>query len=69
MTADTAELRLEVPRADLAILDGYCCATGRSRADVVRELLARWSQDKRHEAIIVCRTAGINPLAPEGDRK
>ena len=48
--SETAELRLEVPRADLAVLDGYCSASGRSRSDVVRELLSKWSSDKSHEA-------------------
>jgi hypothetical protein len=67
--ADTAELRMEVPRNDLAVLDGYCSATGRSRSDVVRELLGKWSSDKSHEAMMICRVAGINPTLPDGDRK
>ena len=66
---DTAELRLDMPREDLAVLDGYCTATGRSRADVVRELLGKWSSDKAHEAMLICRVAGINPHEAEEGRK
>lgn len=67
--SESAELRLDVPRTDLAVLDGYCMASGRSRADVVRELLGRWSSDKSHEAMMICRVAGINPQSAEASRK
>lgn len=66
---DSSELRLDLPKKDLAVLDGYCMATGRSRADVVRELLGKWPSDKSHEAIVVCRVDGINPTASESERK
>ena len=69
LMTDSAELRLDVPKNDLAVLDGYCMATGRSRADVVSELLGKWSSDKSHEAIVVCRVAGINPTVSESERK
>lgn len=66
---DIAELRLDVPKSDLAILDGYCSASGRSRSEVIRELLSKWSADKAHEATMICRVAGINPSQAEDGRK
>lgn len=57
------ELRVNLPREDLFVLDGYCNGTGRSRADVIRELLKTWSDAKHNEAIMVCRVAGVNPMS------
>ncbi len=64
-----AEVRFEVNVSDLAILDGYVIATNANRADVFREMLAAWSAKKRHEAVLICRVAGVNPSDPEPDRK
>lgn len=55
--------------AEVAVLDGYCSATGKSRTDVPRALLGDWSRDRPHEATLICRVAGVNPMASEGDRK
>lgn len=63
------EVRVEVPNEDLSVLDGYCSATGKSRTDVIKSLLSDWSQRKLHEATIVLRVAGRNPVAPESDRR
>ena len=59
------EIRLEVDHEDVAVLDGYCSATGKSRTDVIRSLLKRWSEAKLHEANIVLRVAGRIPASPE----
>ncbi len=63
-----AEIRVEIPNDELAVLDGYCNATGESRTDVIREVLAAWSGRKLHEATIILRVAGRNPVTPESDR-
>lgn len=63
-----AELRLDIDAADLAVLDGFVAATGSSRADVIRTLIAEWSERKRHDAILICRVAGINPHEAETRR-
>jgi hypothetical protein len=65
----STEVRFEMDKDTLAVLDGYCQATGKSRVDVMRSLLADWSEKKRHEAILICRVAGINPGEPESRRK
>lgn len=31
--------------------------------DVAREMLAKWSAEKLHESTVICRVAGVNPLA------
>lgn len=69
MTHDTTELRVELPREELAVIDGYWQATGQDRSKVVRAILREWSERKAHEATFICRTAGINPVAPEAGRK
>lgn len=63
------EIRFELPAPEVSVLDGYCSATGKSRTDVMRELLKTWSSAKRREAILICRVAGINPTTPEGNRE
>ena len=62
------EVRIEVPGEELAVLDGYCSATGRTRTDVLKRLLADWAEKKLHEATIVLRVAGRTPIRPECDR-
>lgn len=62
------ELRVELPADEVAVLDGHCQATGLDRTAVVRRLLREWSETKLHEAIVICRVAGCNPLAPEHGR-
>ena len=64
-----AELRVEVPSEELAVLDGYCTATGQGRNVVIRRLLKEWSERKLHESILICRVANVNPAAPEAGRK
>ena len=63
-----AEIRVELPDGDLAVLDGYCSATSKSRTDVIRSLLAEWSKRKHHEALVILRVAGSNPMVSESDR-
>lgn len=62
------EVRFDIPLNDLAVLDAYCSATGKGRTAVMAELLLAWTKAKRHEAMMVCRVAGINPMLPEHDR-
>jgi ribosomal protein L37E len=63
------EIRWEANHDELAVLDGYCSANGIDRSKVIRTLLKEWSDKKKHEATVICRVAGINPTAPEGERK
>lgn len=62
------EIRFETDAEDVAVLDGYCAATGRARTEVLRELLAKWSEARIHEATIILRVAGRIPTLPESDR-
>lgn len=69
MSSDrTTEIRLELPAHECSVLDGYIQATGKTRTQVMRDILRMWSEAKRHEAILICRVAGCNPLAPEPGR-
>ena len=60
-TDRTTEISFEVPAAEVAVLDGYCQAKGLKRTAVIRKLLKEWSDEKHHEAIMVCRVAGNKP--------
>lgn len=62
------ELRVEVEKDELTVLDAYVNATGKSRAGVIRLLLKQWSDSKMHEAIVICRMPRVNPLATETQR-
>lgn len=67
--AQTTELRMELPAEEVSVLDGYCQATGKSRTAVMRNLLRAWSEEKLHEATLILRVAGRNPMPPEGRRE
>ncbi|MCX8017660.1 MAG: hypothetical protein N2690_07170 [Rhodocyclaceae bacterium] len=66
---EKTELRIEIDMDALRILDGYVHATGKSRTDVVRSLILEWAERKLHEAIVICRVAGVNPASPDADRR
>lgn len=63
------EIRFEAKVETVAVLDGYCSATGKCRTSFINDLLEQWAKDKLREATMVCRTAGINPMAQEPGRK
>jgi len=68
MAERKTEIRFEVAVSEVAVLDGYCQATGKDRTTVIREVLGTWSKEKLHVATIVCRVAGVNPHHSEGNR-
>jgi hypothetical protein len=68
VAARMVELRVEIDADAMAVMDGYCSARGKSRTDVLRQILGEWSDVKLHEATVICRTAGRNPFAPESNR-
>jgi glyceraldehyde-3-phosphate dehydrogenase/erythrose-4-phosphate dehydrogenase len=63
------EISFEVPVDEVSVLDGYCQATGKKRTTVIRALLKEWSDQKRHESIMICRVARVNPVAAGSDRE
>lgn len=52
------EIRFEAATEDVAILDGFCSATGRCRTEVIKEILNQWSAVKLREAETILRVAG-----------
>jgi hypothetical protein len=62
------EVRFEAKPETLQVLDGYCAATGTCRTAFINQLLEQWAKDKLHEATLVCRVAGINPMLSEPSR-
>jgi hypothetical protein len=62
------EIRLEVEKSELSVLDGFCSAHDISRTSVIRDILKAWSDKQSHVAIVICRVAGINPYQPESNR-
>ncbi len=65
--AGRTEVRFEVPSTELAVLDGFCSATGQDRTTVVRKVLREWSHRKHREARMIVRVAGDKPVQPESD--
>lgn len=66
--SNKTEIRFEVDPHEVSVVDGLCNATGRSRTDVFREMLREWSSKKLHEASVICRVAGVNPMQPDTHR-
>ena len=63
------EIRFEAAEQDVAVLDGYCSARGKCRTEVIKQILAEWSQAKLLEATFIVLVAGINPTISEDSRK
>ena len=63
------EVRFEAKKETLAILDGYCSATGKCRTAFINDLLEQWAVAKHYEASVILRVAGRNPTPSEPDRK
>jgi hypothetical protein len=68
MAERTTELRLELPASEVSVLDGYTQATGKTRTQVLRDILRMWSEAKLHEATLIMRVAGSNPGMSGGNR-
>jgi len=67
-TERTTEIRIELPAHECSVLDGYVQATGKTRTQVLRDVLRAWSDAKLHEATFICRVAGRNPTHPDNSR-
>lgn len=63
------EIRFEAKAETVAVLDGYCSATGKCRTSFINDLLEQWAKAKLLESTMVCRVAGVNPMAAEDSRK
>ena len=68
MRDDETEVRFECLKSEAVVLDAYVSGSGRSKKEVMREMLALWSEKKKHEWTVGCRITGINPFAPQSDR-
>ena len=65
---ETTEVRVQMPNDMLRVIDGYCNAKGMDRTTVIREVLGTWSEEKLHVATVICRVAGVNPMALDKGR-
>ena len=63
------EIRFEAEAETVAVIDGYCSATGKCRTEFINLLLKQWAKQKLHEASVIMRVAAGNPGRPEGGRK
>ena len=63
------EIRFDAKSETVAVIDGFCSATGKCRTSFINDLLEQWAKEKLHEATLVCRVAGINPTTGESERK
>ena len=66
---DFVELRGDVARADIDVMDAVVQATpGASRMSLLREIMGEWARRERMKAIMVMRVSGGNGTGPELDR-
>lgn len=61
MARETVELRVQLPRFTVDVLDGHCSASGECRTKLVDEILGNWAIQKHREATLIIRVAGNNP--------
>ncbi|MCU7372827.1 hypothetical protein PEC18_18675 [Paucibacter sp. O1-1] len=59
------DLRGPCPASTVAVLDAVSFARGRTRTDLVNEILADWVKAKAHEAMLVGRVLQGNPVPME----
>lgn len=63
---DVVELRGEAPRRVVEVLDAVWMARNMtSRTALVNEILNDWATKVVHEASVVARVAGLNPMDSE----
>ncbi len=67
-TERMTEVSFEVPASEVSVLDGYCQAKSIKRTAAYRQILKEWTDQKLHEAIMVCRVAGVNPTTTGSNR-
>jgi len=65
---DTTELRVEIPKDIMGVIDAHWMARGGAKASrnaVVNEILQAWAESKWHEASLVLQLVPGNPARPE----
>jgi hypothetical protein len=60
-----AELRVNVTRRMLELVDACAHSEGKGRTEFITELLQPEIERRLHAATLLCRMAGINPTAPD----
>ncbi len=62
------ELRGEILRDHVDVIDAVATAKGSNRMAVLRAIVADWVDRKTHEAMLIQRVTKGNGTAPESDR-
>lgn len=63
------ELREEIPRDLVDVIDAVSAARGTSRRQMVIDVLHAWASERVHEATVIMRVTRGNPPLAESDRK
>lgn len=63
------DLRGDVPRRIVDVLDAIAIARDVSRATLMGEVLGAWADKVVHEASMVARVAGLKPLDADTERR
>lgn len=58
---DTVELRVEVPKSVMAVIDANWMVRGGSRASVVNQVLGNWHMEEIHAASVTMKLQRGNP--------
>ena len=65
MREPSAELRAQVPRRLVDMLDAVSMARGCNRTELLVEVLDQWHRGRLREATLIQRVAGGKALPPE----
>lgn len=62
-TSQYVELRGDMPREVADMLDAVSAARRMSRIELANKILAKWAEDKRHEAEVIQRVTNLGKAA------
>lgn len=65
---DKVELRGELDRDIVDVIDAVSVAKGRTRMGQVSVILAEWAAEQRRISNVIQNVTRVNPAAPDSDR-
>lgn len=62
---EKTELRVDMPKGVIAVIDAHWMVRGGSRASVVNDVMGKWAALELHAATVTTRVAAGNPDLPD----
>lgn len=67
--SEAPEVGQNTPRPVVEMLDAVCIAEGKTRGQLVNEILTAWATKKAHEWNVIARITRSNPMPSEAAGK